>query len=303
MPSESAGADGADAQRPADVPSHRREQVPYLPEELQIAVANIEDPSALSHLIAGALRLKAEEKQALLEEVDVARRLRRLVGDPRARARGRLDRLEDPVAGPVGDRQGPARVRPAPAAQGDPPRARRGRRVGGRGQRAARAARRDRAARGRPQAGRPRARAAGDAAAGGGRARRHPHLPGVDRLAAVGQGDRGQPRPQARARRARRGPLRHRAGQGPDPRVPRRAQAQARTRAARSCASSGRRASARPRSGARSRARWGASSSASAPAACATRPRSAATGAPTSARCPGRSSARCATRSPTTRCS
>jgi ATP-dependent Lon protease len=55
------------------------EQLPYLPEELQIAVANLEDPVALSHLIAGALRLKAEEKQSLLEEVDVAKRLRRLV--------------------------------------------------------------------------------------------------------------------------------------------------------------------------------------------------------------------------------
>ncbi|MBV9004408.1 MAG: LON peptidase substrate-binding domain-containing protein, partial [Solirubrobacterales bacterium] len=54
------------------------EQVPYLPEELQIMVANVDDPSALSHLIAGALRLKAEEKQALLEETDVALRLRRL---------------------------------------------------------------------------------------------------------------------------------------------------------------------------------------------------------------------------------
>jgi ATP-dependent Lon protease len=55
------------------------DEVPYLPEELQVAVANIEDPSALSHLIAGSLRLRTEEKQALLEEVDVARRLRRLV--------------------------------------------------------------------------------------------------------------------------------------------------------------------------------------------------------------------------------
>jgi ATP-dependent Lon protease len=55
------------------------EAVPYLPEELQLAVTNIEDPSALSHLIAGSLRLKPEEKQELLEEVDVVRRLRRLV--------------------------------------------------------------------------------------------------------------------------------------------------------------------------------------------------------------------------------
>ena len=54
------------------------EQVPYLPEELQVMVANVEDPSTLAHLIAGALRLKTDEKQALLEEIDVAKRLRRL---------------------------------------------------------------------------------------------------------------------------------------------------------------------------------------------------------------------------------
>ncbi|MQA74201.1 MAG: endopeptidase La [Solirubrobacterales bacterium] len=54
------------------------QQIPYLPEELQLAVTNIEEPSALSHLIAGALRIATEEKQALLEEVDVTRRLRRL---------------------------------------------------------------------------------------------------------------------------------------------------------------------------------------------------------------------------------
>jgi ATP-dependent Lon protease len=54
------------------------EQVPYLPEELEVMVANVEDPSALSSLIAGALRLKTEEKQSLLEEVDVAKRLRSL---------------------------------------------------------------------------------------------------------------------------------------------------------------------------------------------------------------------------------
>jgi ATP-dependent Lon protease len=55
------------------------EEVPYLPEELQLAVANLDEPSALTHLIAGSLRLKPEDKQALLEEVDVAARLRRLV--------------------------------------------------------------------------------------------------------------------------------------------------------------------------------------------------------------------------------
>jgi ATP-dependent Lon protease len=54
------------------------EQVPYLPEELQIAIANIEDPAELGYMIAGALRIPTEEKQALLEERDVAKRLRKL---------------------------------------------------------------------------------------------------------------------------------------------------------------------------------------------------------------------------------
>ena len=54
------------------------EQIPYLPEELQMAVANIDDPAALGHLIAGALRVGTEEKQKLLEEIDVAKRLRHL---------------------------------------------------------------------------------------------------------------------------------------------------------------------------------------------------------------------------------
>ncbi|MFL5865594.1 MAG: LON peptidase substrate-binding domain-containing protein, partial [Thermoleophilaceae bacterium] len=54
------------------------QEVPYLPEELQLAVANLEDPAELAHMIAGALRIKTEEKQALLEERDVAKRLRLL---------------------------------------------------------------------------------------------------------------------------------------------------------------------------------------------------------------------------------
>ena len=52
--------------------------VPYLPEELQLMVTNVDDPVMLTHLIAGAMRLPTVEKQALLEELDVAKRLRRL---------------------------------------------------------------------------------------------------------------------------------------------------------------------------------------------------------------------------------
>jgi ATP-dependent Lon protease len=50
--------------------------VPYLPSELELAAANIDDPGALSHLVASTLRLKTAEKQALLEQRDVADRLR-----------------------------------------------------------------------------------------------------------------------------------------------------------------------------------------------------------------------------------
>ena len=203
------------------------EDVPYLPEELQLAVANLEDPSALAHLIGGALRIKAEEKQELLEERDVARRLRRLsellarelevaaIGSRiQSQVQSELDRTQreyvlrqqlKAIQEELGERD-PAEAEVEELreqlAQIDAPR-------------------------GRRPPDRARARAAGEAAAGGGRARRDPHVPGVDRLAAVGPPDRGQPGPRACPRGARRRSLRHRARQGPHPRVPRRAQAQA----------------------------------------------------------------------------
>jgi ATP-dependent Lon protease len=50
---------------------------PYLPEELQLAAANVDDPSALCHLVASTLRtIKTEERQEILEEVNVELRLR-----------------------------------------------------------------------------------------------------------------------------------------------------------------------------------------------------------------------------------
>jgi ATP-dependent Lon protease len=50
--------------------------VPYLPEELQLAAANVDDPSALCNLVASTLRLKTAEKQELLELTAVEARLR-----------------------------------------------------------------------------------------------------------------------------------------------------------------------------------------------------------------------------------
>jgi ATP-dependent Lon protease len=51
---------------------------PYLPDELQLAAANAENPSGLANLIASTMRLKTEEKQELLETDDVEERLRKL---------------------------------------------------------------------------------------------------------------------------------------------------------------------------------------------------------------------------------
>ncbi|HEY6149268.1 MAG TPA: endopeptidase La [Gaiellaceae bacterium] len=53
--------------------------VPYLPAELELAAANVDDPSALSHLVASTLRIKTEDKQALLEEENVDARLRAIL--------------------------------------------------------------------------------------------------------------------------------------------------------------------------------------------------------------------------------
>jgi len=49
---------------------------PYLPEELQVAAANVDDPSALCHLVATTLRISTEERQRILEATDVEERLR-----------------------------------------------------------------------------------------------------------------------------------------------------------------------------------------------------------------------------------
>ena len=53
--------------------------VPYLPEELEMAAANIEEPGPLAFLIASTMRMKTEDKQALLEENDIEKRLRKLI--------------------------------------------------------------------------------------------------------------------------------------------------------------------------------------------------------------------------------
>jgi ATP-dependent Lon protease len=52
------------------------ELVPYLPDELGVAAANVDDPSVLSYLVASTVRVSTEDKQRLLELLDVEERLR-----------------------------------------------------------------------------------------------------------------------------------------------------------------------------------------------------------------------------------
>ena len=188
--------------------------VPYLPEELQIAAANVDDPSALCHLVASTLRLKTDEKQRLLELVDVEQRLREvsLILNRELEVFELGTKIQSQVQSELEKGQREFFLRQQMKAiqdelgEGDPEQAE------------LEELRERLEALELPEevekAATPRARTARAAAVGGGRVRRHPHVPRLDRDAAVGRDDRGQPRPGARARGARRGPLRPREGEG-----------------------------------------------------------------------------------------
>ena len=197
------------------------EDVPYLPEELQLAVANVDDPGALSHLIAGSLRLPAEEKQELLEEVDVARRLRRLT-EILARELEVISigtKIQTQVQSEIDKGQREFVLRQQLEAIR--------RELGEFDESAAEAGQlRERLERSRC----PRRSAARSTASSSAWSRSRRRRPSTASSAPGWSGSRrcrgaehrGRPRPAPRARGARRRPLRHRAGQGPHHRVPRR---------------------------------------------------------------------------------
>ena len=280
------------------------EEVPYLPEELQVAVANLDDPAELASMIAGALRIKTDEKQALLEERNVTKRLRMLSellarelelveigskiqtqvqsemekGQREWFLRQQMKAIQEEL-GEFDEQEIEARELRAQIEAADLP------------EYALKQAERELGA----------LRAA---AAAGGRARCDQDLSRVARVAAVVGLDGGQPRPRRTRARCSTATTTTSSASRTASSSSSPCAASSRTRAPRSSASSGRRASARRRSAGRSPTRMGRKfERISRRAACATSRRSAATAAPTSARCPARSSARCATRARTTRSS
>ena len=159
---------------------------PYLPEELQLAAANVDDPSALCHLVASTLRLKTDERQELLELVDVEERLRAvsLILSREVEMSELGSKIQSQVASEIDKGQREFFLRQQLKAiqdelgEGDDQQAEINElREPDRGEGPAGARAEGREARALP---------AREAAAGGGRVRRHPHVSRLDHLAARG---------------------------------------------------------------------------------------------------------------------
>ena len=277
--------------------------VPYLPDELEMAAANIDDPAALGYFIASTMRLKTEEKQELLEEVDLSKRLRRLTAlmnrelevlelgskiqdqvqsemDKNQREyvlRQQLKAIQEEL-GETDETQAEVNELRERIDKADLP------------EEVDKQARRelDRLAKLPP------------AAAEYGVIRTY-----LDWIVSLPWSvlHRGQPGHRPRPQGAGRGPLRPGRRQGPHPRVPGGAEARRARSRDRSSASPVLPGWARPAWARASPGPWAASSSASAWAECATSPRSAGIAAPTWARCPAPSSGPSATPAAATRCS
>ena len=162
----------------------------------------MDDPSALSHLVASTLRLKTDEKQALLEQSDVSARLRDVLrilkrelevvelgtkiqsqvqselekGQREYFLRQQLKAIQDEL-GEGDEQQAELDELREQVEQKNLP------------EETKKAVERELAT-------------AREAAARRGRVRRHPHLPRLDPGAALERDHRGQPRPRARARRS-----------------------------------------------------------------------------------------------------
>ena len=200
---------------------------PLLSEDLQTLAGTISEPGRLADFIASSLTtLETAVRQQVLETLDVRGADGPPEPDPDQGARGARAGVEDPVAGPVGSGQEPARILPARAVEGDPEGAGGRRRPDQGNRRAAPEDRRGRAARGGAERSAARAGPPGQDAGGGRRVHRVADLSRLDRDAAVAEAIRRDHRPAAHQGDPGRRPRRAGEGQGPHPRVPGRPQAE-----------------------------------------------------------------------------
>ena len=194
-----------------------------VPPEAAVAARNISEPGLLADMVAYSPDMTTEQRQELLETIDVTERLKLVSQLPRPPDRDPRAQGPDPVRGQVRDGQDPARVHPARAAQGHPARAGRGRPAAGRDQRASREGRGRRHAGGDQGPGDQGSRPDEPDPVGLARGRGHPDLRRLADRPALERRDRRPARHQGSRPDPRRGPLRPREDQGADPRVPRRA--------------------------------------------------------------------------------
>ena len=204
--------------------------VPYLPEELSVAAMNVGDYRQLAYLVATSVQMQPAEAQEILELDSIKEKLRRLTTmlnrELEVLELGRKIQTEAQSEMEKAQREYFLREQ----LQGDPEGAGRERRAERRGRAVPPAHRRGRAAGGGAPRGRARAQPPGDAAAGGRRVRRHPHLPGLADRACPGASHSRTTSTSSTPAGAGRGPLRPGEDQGAHPRVPGGAQAAQRAR-------------------------------------------------------------------------
>ena len=104
--------------------------MPELPKEAGALVDSVTEPGQLADLITSNLDIQVDEKQDVLETFDLKTRMRKVLQFLSRQLEVLEGAREDQHAGPGRDGPQPARVRAAPAAQGDQGRARRARRGG-----------------------------------------------------------------------------------------------------------------------------------------------------------------------------
>ena len=93
---------------------------PNYPKEAAEFLAHVKSPRYLAYLVANYAGIEVAKAQEILEADDVKDKLRMLIAHLSPRKGGPHPRPEDPERGARGDGQGPARLLPAPAAQGHP---------------------------------------------------------------------------------------------------------------------------------------------------------------------------------------